>query len=80
MKIVRILDAKDRVFQLLRITRAGSKAIVADRGDPELSVSDVAKGTAASILECVRARPLHDNRRSSQEIDEAIAAERSAWG
>ncbi|HTV90111.1 MAG TPA: type II toxin-antitoxin system prevent-host-death family antitoxin [Stellaceae bacterium] len=85
---VNILEAKNRLSQLIKSVRAGEEVIIANRGEPvaRLVPADRAtdrkspSGTGRAILEWLAANPLPPYaRRSAAEIDEAIADERRAW-
>ncbi len=83
---VNILEAKNRLSQLIRSAQAGEEVIIANRGEPVArlvpergpSVSD--KATGRAILDWLREHPLPEHaRRSPDEIEAGIAEERAAW-
>ena len=85
---VNVLEAKNRLSQLIKSAQAGEEVIIANRGEavvrlvptaaaaPETSI-----GKARHILDWLERHPLPDYaRRSAEEIDAAIEDEREAWG
>ena len=84
---VNILEAKNRLSQLIKAARAGEEVVIANRGQPmvRLVPADNAStepplGSAERILAWLRAhRPPETGRRSAEEIDADIEAERRSW-
>lgn len=85
---VNILEAKNRLSQLIKRAQSGEDVVIANRGRPvarlvaaDKSVGNAAeKGTGRAILDWLIANPLPDYaRRSAEEIDAAIEDERSSW-
>jgi len=86
---VNILEAKNRLSELIRAACAGEEVVIANRGEPVArivptgkSVADggAAKGTGRAILDWLAAHPLPDySRRTAEEIDADIAEERASW-
>jgi prevent-host-death family protein len=85
---VNILEARNRLSQLIRSVQAGEQVIIANRGEPvvrlipaetpEATVVDVGSGHA--ILDWLRNNSLPTYaQRSAEEIDAAIAEERASW-
>jgi prevent-host-death family protein len=85
---VNILEAKNRLSQLIRSMQAGEQVIIANRGEPvarlvpaktpEAAVPDVGSGHA--ILDWIEKHRLPAYaRRSAEEIEAAIAEERMSW-
>ncbi|MBN9066239.1 MAG: type II toxin-antitoxin system Phd/YefM family antitoxin [Rhizobiaceae bacterium] len=85
---VNILEAKNRLSQLIRSVQAGEQVIIANRGEPvarlvsakapEAAGQDVGSGHA--ILDWIERHRLPAYaRRSVEEIDAAIAEERASW-
>ena len=82
---VNILEAKNRLSELIRAVQAGEEVIIANRGEPVARLVPIAPathkypvGSAAGILAWLAThRPAH--QRSAAEIDADIAAERAAW-
>lgn len=86
---VNILEAKNRLSRLIKAAQGGEEVIIANRGEPVArliparSPADAQsdEGSGRAILEWIRRHPLPDYaRRSAEEIDAAIEAEREAWG
>ena len=83
---VNILDAKNRLSELVKAAQRGDEVIIANRGQP------VVRLVAVSATLPVCAEPLHVNawlakrplprhaRRSASEIDATLAHERAALG
>ncbi|TVQ50397.1 MAG: type II toxin-antitoxin system Phd/YefM family antitoxin [Gammaproteobacteria bacterium] len=81
---VNILDAKNRLSELLRRAQAGEEVTIANRGRPVARLVPVTDAAPASggrdMLDWLAAHPLADHqRRATADIDAAITAEREAW-
>lgn len=84
---INILQAKNRLSQLIKAAQAGEEVVIANRGEPVVrlvlagpSVARANAGSARAILDWLKTHPLPAYaRRSAEEIDAAIAAERSSW-
>lgn len=85
---VNILEAKNRLSQLIKSARAGEEVIIANRGEPVARLVPAERRKTATtkdsngraILDWLKANPLPDYaRRSAAEIDAAIRDEREAW-
>jgi prevent-host-death family protein len=85
---VNILEAKNRLSQLIRSVQAGEQVIIANRGEPVARLvsatapKDVVAevGSAQAILDWIEKRRLPTYaRRSAEEIDATIAEERASW-
>ncbi len=82
---VNVLEAKNRLSELLRAVQAGEEVIIANRGAPvarlvAASPAEPQVGTGASIIKWLEENPLPESsRRSAEEIDASIAEERAAW-
>lgn len=85
---INILDAKNRLSQLIKATQAGEEVIIANRGQPvarllpveTLSAGKRQPGSSAAILDWLDHYPLPAYaRRSPEEIDNDIQQERDAW-
>jgi prevent-host-death family protein len=86
MKTVSVLEAKNQLSKLIRTVRAGEQVVIANRGEPVARLTAVdavsagaARGTATAILELAQAHRPSPRKRSTREIDRAIADERAAW-
>ena len=86
---VNILDAKNRLSQLVKVAQGGEEVVIANRGRPvaRLTAVSPASATLSAAAELPRdvvawldrhALPAHA-RRSAAEIDDALARERAAW-
>ena len=85
---VNILEAKNRLSQLIKAVQAGEHVIIANRGAPvawlvPAGPTPEAKanvGSAGAILDWLKRHKLPVYaRRSADEIDAAIEEERKAW-
>ncbi|HEY5209692.1 MAG TPA: type II toxin-antitoxin system prevent-host-death family antitoxin [Stellaceae bacterium] len=85
---VNILEAKNRLSQLIKLAQAGEEVIIANRGEPvaRLVPTDASApaaqevGNGRAIVAWLKAHPLPDYaRRTADEIDADIQAERDAW-
>src|SRR5262245_13310788 len=85
---VNILEAKNRLSQLIRLVQAGEEVVIANRGEPvarlvpagQSSATTPATGNARTMLSWLEHHPLPDYaRRSAEEIDAAIDEERRSW-
>ena len=85
---VNILEAKNRLSQLIRSVQAGQDVVIANRGEPVARLVPATEppakpdvGSAADILGWLRTHRLPPYaRRSTEEIDAAIQEERESWG
>ena len=84
---VNILEAKNRLSQLIKSALNGEEVVIANRGRPVVRLvpadkepTGSAQGSAEGILDWLRKhpRPTH-SRRSAEEIDADIEAERKSW-
>lgn len=94
---VNILEAKNRLSQLVKTVQAGEEVVIANRGQPVArlvsvrhadfreparseSAGIISPRTPGGILNWLKENPLPPYaRRSVEEIDADIAAERHAW-
>lgn len=85
---VNVLEAKNRLSELIRSAQSGEEVVIANRGEPVARLVPVERagsahaerGSASAILEWLKSHPLPRHvRRTSKEIDAAIAAERKSW-
>jgi prevent-host-death family protein len=82
---VNVLEAKNRLSELLRAVQAGEEVIIANRGQPVARLVAAApaqpeRGSAAAIFAALDANPLPPElRRSKEEIDAYLAEERDSW-
>jgi prevent-host-death family protein len=85
---VNVLEAKNRLSQLIKAARSGEEVVIANRGEPVVRLVPAGPapaeradtGSARAILDWLRRHPLPAYaRRSVEEIDAAIRLERSAW-
>ncbi|HEY1257952.1 MAG TPA: type II toxin-antitoxin system prevent-host-death family antitoxin [Stellaceae bacterium] len=85
---VNILEAKNRLSQLIKAARAGEEVVIANRGEPVVrlvpagpaAATAAEAGSARAILDWLRDHPLPPYaRRSAEEIDATILLERRSW-
>lgn len=85
---INVLDAKNRLSELLRAARSGEDVVIANRGEPVarlMAFSDAQapwpeRGNPTVILDWLKTHPLPPYaQRSGAEIDADLAQERSAW-
>lgn len=84
-----ILEAKNRLSQLIKSVQAGEEVVIAKRGEPVARLVPVradglgaasAKGDVRVILAWLGNHPLPDYaRRSAEQIDADIEEERGSW-
>jgi prevent-host-death family protein len=81
---VNILEAKNRLSELIKSAQAGNEVIIANRGQPAVRLVPASTSSDASrqknLLAWLNSNPLPKHaQKSAREIDEAIAYERQAW-
>jgi len=84
---VNVLEAKNRLSELIRSAQAGEDVIIANRGERVARLVPITTedrvgplGSPARILDWLKRNPLPESsRRSAKEIDADLQAERDAW-
>ena len=83
---VNILEAQNRLSQLIKSAQAGEDVVIANRGEPVVRLVPTTPderlhaGSGRALLAWLQAHPLPQRlQRSGTEIDAAIDAERTAW-
>ena len=85
---VNILEAKNRLSQLIKCAQAGEDVVIANRGQPvarlvpahNAAAVAAERGRGQAILDWLAANPLPEYaRRSAAEIDASIEEERQSW-
>jgi prevent-host-death family protein len=85
---VSVVEAKKRLPQLIASAQAGEEVIIANHGKPVAKLVAIREkqgvtdgvGSGLAILDWLGRHPLRDHsRRSADEIDAAIEAERASW-
>lgn len=88
MMQVNILEAKNKLSQLVKRAQAGEEVVIANRGKPvvrlvpteEASPAEPPLGSAERILGWLRQHPVPGYaRRSAKEIDDYIEEMRNSW-
>ncbi len=88
---VNILEAKNRLSQLIKSAQAGEDVVIANRGEPVVRLvranpenaaasAGAGAGRARDILDWLDRNPLPAHaRRTPDEIETGIQEERNAW-
>ncbi|HWE73787.1 MAG TPA: type II toxin-antitoxin system prevent-host-death family antitoxin [Stellaceae bacterium] len=85
---VNILEAKNKLSQLVKRAQAGEEVVIANRGVPvarlvptdQPAAQELPLGSGKRIVEWLRKHPLPAYaRRSAEEIDASIEEERNSW-
>lgn len=86
---VNVLEAKNRLSELLRAAQAGEEVVIANRGEPVARLTAIApavaveqhpRGSAKAIFAALDAIPMPlESRRTVEEIDAYLAEERASW-
>jgi len=83
---VNILEARNQLSQLIKSALAGETVVIANRGVPVVQLVPVdrtgnkaKRGSAAAILSCLDSLGPARARRSTEELDAEIEAERASW-
>ena len=85
---VNIFEAKNRLSLLIKSVQAGEEVVIANRGEPVARLVPATEtpggasgtGSARAILDWLERHSLPEYaRRSTEEIDAAIAHERRSW-
>ena len=85
---VNILEAKNKLSQLVKRAQAGEEVVIANRGVPvarlvpteKAAAQDLRPGNGKRIVEWLRKHPLPAYaQRSAEEIDAYIEEERNSW-
>ena len=85
---VNILEAKNRLSQLVKAVQAGEEVIIANRGEPvarlvpanDVGAVSARVGSGHSIVDWLNRNPLPAHRRRShEEIEAGVLEERAAW-
>lgn len=82
---INILDARNRLSQLIKSASAGEDVVIANRGVPVARLVGIeagggSPGEGRQILHWLKANPLPNHaRRDRTRIDAAIETERAGW-
>ena len=82
---VNVLDAKNRLSELIRRAHSGETVVIANRGVPAVSLTPISgdmtprPGSAQAILDWMDREGPPATQRSHEEIEADIADNRSAW-
>jgi prevent-host-death family protein len=81
---VNILDAKNRLSELIKSAQAGVEVVIANRNEPAVKLVPIQKKPRPpiknSFLDWLETNPMPKYLRSSrEEIEHTIAEERAAW-
>lgn len=80
---VNILEAKNRLSQLIKAAQAGEEVVIANRGTPVARLTAATEASAArprDFLKWLDENPLPMHlQRSAEEIEAGIEEERNSW-
>ena len=84
---VNILEAKNRLSELVKCAQAGEEVIIANRGQPAARLvpsetpqtSEAPRGNGAALSAWLSSRPPHLYARSHDDIEADIREMRAAW-
>lgn len=85
---VNILEAKNRLSQLIKSAQTGEEVVIANRGEPVArlvpvrgkAARNMEPGSPQAILAWLKSHPLPDYaRRTAKEIDADIQEARESW-
>lgn len=82
---VNILEAKNRLSELVRAVEAGEEVVLARRGVPVIRMTAIGReslhpaGSRAAVLALLREPRPAGTQRSTAEIDADVADMKSAW-
>ncbi|WP_304009676.1 type II toxin-antitoxin system Phd/YefM family antitoxin [Methyloversatilis discipulorum] len=80
---VNILEAKNRLSELIKSAQAGEEVVIANRGQPVVRLVPAeapAAATGRCIMDWLESNPLPAHaRRSHEQIESALREERAAW-
>lgn len=83
---INILDAKNKLSQLIKSAQAGEDVVIANRGEPVVRLvpttpkSDAKRGSGRAFAAWLRDHPSPRLvQRTHQDIEAEIAEERAAW-
>jgi prevent-host-death family protein len=81
---VNILEAKNRLSQLVKLATSGEEVVIANRGQPIVKLvalqAPAPADTGNALLAWLQAHPLPAQlRRSAVDADAALRMERNAW-
>lgn len=84
MTQVNVLDAKNRLSQLIKAAAAGEDIVIANRGVPVARLVAITpeedQSTGKSLVSWLDSHPLPTHAsRSSEDIEAGIAEERASW-
>lgn len=82
---VNILEAKNKLSQLIKAAQTGEEVVIANRGEPVVRLVPIqatpAPGDARLFLKWLDDNPLPEHaQHSAAEIEAAIEDARNAWG
>lgn len=82
---VNILEAKNRLSELIKSAQAGKEVVIANRGEPVAKLVPVKApsadaGNGRDILDWLDRNPMPKHaRRSPEQIEAGIETERDSW-
>ncbi len=84
---VNILEAKNRLSELVKAALAGEEVIIANRGQPVVRLSPIEAGdtesapvnSGAALSAWLQARPVRGLMLKDEEIEAQVLRNRNAW-
>jgi prevent-host-death family protein len=84
---VNILEAKNRLSELVKSAQSGQEVIIANRGQPVVRLSPIEVediettpvNSGAALSAWLRARPVRGLKLKDDEIEASIKGNRDAW-
>ena len=84
---VNILEAKNRLSELVKSAQAGEEVIIANRGQPVVRLSPIEAGdmdaapvnSGAALAAWLQARPVRGLTPKHEEIEADVQRNRNAW-
>lgn len=84
---VNILEAQNRLSELIKYAQAGQEVIIASQGLPAVKLVAISNltaqghriGSSEALLAVMAANPRATPGRTKQEVDAYIAEERASW-
>ena len=84
---VNILEAKNRLSELVKSAQAGEEVIIANRGQPVVRLSPIEVGdteaapvnSGAALSAWLQARPVRGPMLKDEEIEAYVQRNRDAW-
>jgi prevent-host-death family protein len=77
---VSVHEARNQLSRLIKRAQAGEETVITSHGRPVARLVGVTPARGRQVVEWLAANPLPESsRRTPEEIDAAVAAERESW-